>query len=316
MLVVGFVFLIKGADFFVDGSSSIAKKLRVPDIIIGLTVVAMGTSMPELVVSATSALGGSSDIAIGNVVGSNLINVLVILGLSSVIVPICVDNSVFKRDIPVLLLTAVAVPVIALLSKNADGGYMIGRIGGIILLVLFAGYLFLTIKAALDYRRAHADEADGEDEIKEKSWLKSILFTVGGAAVIIIGGDLSVDGAVAIANQLGLSEAVIGLTIVALGTSLPELVTSVVAARKGSSDIALGNIVGSNIFNALLILGTTAVIKPIPVPEASIINLFILLGVSIYLAITARTGKKISRLEGATYLVIYAAYMAYLFIGL
>ena len=313
MLVVGFVFLIKGADFFVDGSSSIAKKLRVPDIIIGLTVVAMGTSMPELVVSATSALGGSSDIAIGNVVGSNLINVLVILGLSSVIVPICVDGSMFKRDIPVLILTAVAVPVIALLSKNADGGYMIGRIGGIILLVLFAGYLFLTIKAALDYRRAHADEADGEDEIKEKSWLKSILFTVGGAAVIIIGGDLSVDGAVAIANQLGLSEAVIGLTIVALGTSLPELVTSVVAARKGSSDIALGNIVGSNIFNALLILGTTAVIKPIPVPEASIINLFILLGVSIYLAITARTGKRLSRLEGASYLVIYAGYLAYLF---
>lgn len=316
MLVAGFVLLIKGADFFVDGSSSIAKKLRVPDIIIGLTVVAMGTSMPELVVSATSALGGSSDIAIGNVVGSNLINVLVILGLSSVIVPICVDSSVFKRDIPVLLLTAVAVPVIALLSKNADGGYMIGRIGGIILLVLFAGYIFLTIKAALDYRRAHAGEDDGADEIKEKSWLKSILFTIGGAAVIIIGGDLSVDGAVEIAKQLKISEAVIGLTVVALGTSLPELVTSVVAAKKGSSDIALGNIVGSNIFNALLILGTTAVIKPIPVPVASIINLVILLGVSIYLAITARTGKKISRLEGATYLVIYAAYMAYLFIGL
>ena len=313
MLVIGFLFLIKGADFFVDGSGSIAKKLRVPDIIIGLTVVAMGTSMPELVVSATSALGGSSDIAIGNVVGSNTINVLVILGLSAVILPLCVDSSIFKRDIPVLLLTAVVVPVIALLSKNSDGGYMIGRVGGIVLIVLFIGYILLTIKAALDYRKANADAAD-EEEIKERSWLKSILFTVGGAAVIIIGGDLSVDGAVAIAKQLGISEAVIGLTIVALGTSLPELVTSVVAARKGNSDIALGNIVGSNIFNALLILGTTAIIKPIPVPFISIIDLFILLGISIYLAITARTGKRLTRLEGASYLLIYAAYMVFLFI--
>ena len=302
MLIVGFVLLIKGADFFVDGSSSIAKKLKVPDIIIGLTVVAMGTSMPELVVSATSALGGSSDIAIGNVVGSNTLNVLVILGLSAVILPLSVDSSMFKRDIPVLLLTAAVVPVIALLSKNSDGDYMIGRVGGIVLIVLFVGYILLTIKAALDYRKANADAAD-EDEIKERSWLKSILFTVGGAAVIIVGGDLSVDGAVAIAKQLGISEAVIGLTIVALGTSLPELVTSVVAARKGNSDIALGNIVGSNIFNALLILGTTAIIKPIPVPFTSIIDLFILLGVSIYLSITARTGKRLTRLEGASYLL-------------
>lgn len=313
MLAVGFLFLIKGADFFVDGSASIAKKLRVPDIIIGLTVVAMGTSMPELVVSVTSAIGGSSDIAIGNVVGSNILNILVILGLSAVIVPLCVDSSMFKRDIPVLLLTAVAVPAIALLSKNANGGYMIGRIGGIILAVLFIGYIVLNVKAALDYRKKNEGADDGE-EIKESSWLKSILLTVGGAALIIVGGDLSVDGAVAIAKQLGISEAVIGLTIVALGTSLPELVTSVVAARKGNSDIALGNIVGSNIFNALLILGTTAIIKPIPVPFVSIIDLFILLGVSIYLAITARTGKKLTRIEGATYLVFYAGYMAYLFI--
>ena len=312
MLVVGFLFLIKGADFFVDGSGSIAKKLKIPDIIIGLTVVAMGTSMPELVVSATSALGGSSDIAIGNVVGSNTLNVLVILGLSAVILPLSVDSSMFKRDIPVLLLTAVAVPVISLLGKNANGGYTIGRIGGIVLAVLFIGYIVLNVKAALDYRKKNAGADEGE-EIKESSWWKSILLTVGGAAIIIVGGDLSVDGAVAIAKQLGISEAVIGLTIVALGTSLPELVTSVVAARKGNSDIALGNIVGSNIFNALLILGTTAIIKPIPVPFTSIIDLFILLGVSIYLAITARTGKRLTRLEGASYLVLYAGYMVYLF---
>lgn len=310
MLVVGFALLIKGADFFVDGSGSIAKKLKIPDIIIGLTIVAMGTSMPELVVSVTSAIGGSSDIAIGNVVGSNLLNILIILGLSSLLIPIKVDDSMFKRDIPVLLGTAVVVPVIVLLSNN-----MVGRIGGAILMAFFVFYIFLTVRSALAYRKNNADipEAEGES-IKEISWFKSILFTIGGAAVIIIGGDMSVDGAVAIAQQLGLSEAVIGLTIVALGTSLPELVTSVVAAKKGNSDIALGNIVGSSIFNVLLILGTTAVIKPVPVPFASLIDLFILLGVTIYLAIAARTGKKLSRLEGASFLVIYVAYAAYLFI--
>ena len=310
MLVIGFALLIKGADFFVDGSSSIAKKLKIPDIIIGLTIVAMGTSAPELVVSVTSALGGSSDIAMGNVVGSNILNILVILGLSAVLIPITVDSSMFKRDIPVLLGTAVIVPVIVMLSNN-----MVGRIGGAILMAFFAFYIFLTVRSALAYRKNNAGVPDEEGEgIKEISWLKSILFTIGGAAVIVIGGDLSVDGAVAIAQQLGLSEAVIGLTIVALGTSLPELVTSVVAAKKGNSDIALGNIVGSNIFNILLILGTTAVIKPVPVPFASLIDLFILLGVTIYLAIAARTGKKLSRLEGASFLVIYAAYTAYLFI--
>jgi len=246
MLIVGFLFLIKGADFFVDGSGSIAKKLKIPDIIIGLTIVAMGTSMPELVVSVTSAIGGSSDIAIGNVVGSNILNILVILGLSSVLIPIKVDGSMFKRDIPILLLTAVAVPAISLLGKNENGGYTIGRIGGIVLAILFIGYIVLNVKAALDYRKANAGADEGE-EIKESPWWKSILLTVGGAALIIVGGDLSVDGAVAIAKQLGISEAVIGLTIVALGTSLPELVTSVVAAKKGNSDIALGNIVGSNI---------------------------------------------------------------------
>lgn len=312
MLIVGFVFLIKGADFFVDGSSSIAKKLKIPDIIIGLTVVAMGTSMPELVTSIVSSSQGKNEFALGNVVGSNIINILVILGISAVILPLCVDKSIFKRDIPVLLITAVVVPAIALLSKNADGGYMIGRVGGIILVVLFIIYILLTVKAALDYRKANEGELD-EDEIKESSWLKSILFTVGGAAVIVLGATLAVDGAEKIAEQWKVPSDVIGLTVIALGTSLPELVTSAVAAKKGNSDIALGNIVGSNIFNVLLVLGTTAVINPVPVPFTSIIDLIILLGVSIYLAITARTGKKLSRLEGASYLVLYASYMVYLF---
>ena len=314
MLVIGFVCLIKGADFFVDGSGSIAKKLRVPDIIIGLTVVAMGTSMPELVTSIVSSFEGNTEFALGNVVGSNIINVLVILGLSAVILPIAVDPSVFKRDMPVLLLTAIIVPVIALLTKNADGGYMVGRVGGIILMVLFIGYILLTIKAALDYRKAHTD--DEEEEIEERSWLKSILFTVGGAAVIVIGAKLAVSGAETIALQFNVSKDIIGLTVIALGTSLPELVTSAVAAKKGNSDIALGNIVGSNIFNVLLVLGTTATINPVPVPFANLVDLVVLLGVSIYLAITARTGKKISRFEGITYLVFYAGYLAYLLLRL
>ena len=312
LLVVGFVALIKGADFFVEGSGSIAKKLKIPDIIIGLTIVAMGTSMPELVVSVTSAIGGSSDIAIGNVVGSNILNILIILGFSALIRPIKVDGSVFKRDLPVLLLTAVAVPVISLLGKNDKGGYTIGLIGGLVLAILFIGYIALNVKAALDYRKANAGADDGE-EIKENPWWKSILFTVGGAALIIVGGDLSVDSAVAIAKQLGISEAVIGLTIIALGTSLPELVTSVVAAKKGNSDIALGNIVGSNIFNALFILGTTAIIKPVNMVFTNVIDQLVLIAVSVILAVTAWTGKKLSRGEGIFYIAMYVAYAAYLF---
>ena len=319
LLIVGFVALIKGADFFVEGSCSIAKKLKIPDIIIGLTVVAMGTSAPELAVSVSAALGGSTDIAIGNVVGSNLLNILVILGLSSVIVPIMVDKSVFKRDIPMLLVTAIAVPVIVLLTKNTltggvEADHMVGRLGGAILVALFAFYIFLTVKAALDYRKKHADDPDADgDEVKEFPMWKSLLYTVLGGAVVVIGGRISVDAATDIAHQIGLSEAVIGLTVVALGTSLPELVTSVVAARKGNSDIALGNIVGSNIFNVLLILGTTSVIKPVPVAFSSIIDLFINLGVTVYLAIAAWTGKKLSRLEGASFLVLYVVYTVYLF---
>lgn len=275
LLIVGFFILIKGADFFVEGSSSIAKKLRIPDIIVGLTIVAMGTSAPELAVSVSAALEGSSDIAIGNVVGSNILNILIILGIASVIVPITVDKSMFKRDYPMLLVTAVLLPILAVV-----GGNHIGVIGGIILMAVFAFYIFLAVKSALAYRKTHGNDPDGEN-IRVLSWWRSILYTVGGAIVIIIGGKMSVSGATDIAHQLGISEAIIGLTIVALGTSLPELVTSVVAARKGNSDIALGNIVGSNIFNVLFILGITAAIKPFDVTTDSLIDQIILLGVSV-----------------------------------
>ena len=308
LLIVGFFILIKGADFFVEGSSSIAKKLRIPDIIVGLTIVAMGTSAPELAVSVSAAVSGSSDIAIGNVVGSNLLNILIVLGVSAVIVPLTVDKSIFKRDFPVLMITAIILPIMTIIGDNN-----IGRIAGIILLVLLAAYLFLTVKSAIAYRKSEAAKAESET-IKVLPWWKSILFTVCGAAAIIIGADISVDNAILIAQQLNISESVIGLTVIALGTSLPELVTSVVAAKKGNSDMALGNVIGSNILNVLLILGLTATIKPFAVDFNNLIDQFILLGVTAYLLVTSITGKKISRIEGVTYVLIYAGYTVYLFL--
>ncbi len=313
-LVVGFVVLIKGADFFVDGSCSIAKKLRIPDIVVGLTVVALGTSLPELAVSLSAAAGGSSDMALGNVVGSNLINILVILGLSAAILPLSVDREVFRRDLPVLMLTAAILPVMTLV-----GDYRIGRICGAILVTLFVGYIALTVRSALAYRKSECvlpegEEAPAEESGKVLAWWLSILLTVGGAALIVFGGNLSVDAATEIAKQIGVSEAVIGLTVVALGTSLPELVTSAVAARKGNSDIALGNVVGSCIFNVLFILGTTALVRPLTVARASLVDQLVLVGVSAYLIFTAFTGRKLKRWEGISYLCIYGVYLAYLLI--
>ena len=313
-IVFGFAALIKGADFFVDGATAIAKKLRIPNIVVGLTIVAMGTSLPELAVSVSAAIDGSSAIAIGNVVGSNLINILVILGLSAVILPLSVDRSMFRRDLPVLMLTAAILPVMTLIG----GGYF-GRICGAILVALFIGYIALTVRSALAYRNITLPEGEApaeENEAKDLPWWLCALFTVGGAALIVLGGNFSVDGATAIAQQWGVSEAVIGLTVVALGTSLPELVTSVVAARKGNSDIALGNIVGSNIFNVLFILGTTVLVLPFEVAASGLVDQLVLLGVSALLMITAYTGKKLSRIEGAAYLAIYAAYLSYLLISM
>lgn len=307
LLVVGFLALIKGADFFVDGSSSIAKKLRIPDIVVGLTIVAMGTSAPELAVSVSAAITGSADIALGNVVGSNILNILIILGLSALILPLTIDPSMFRRDIPVLLFTAVLLPVLTLI-----GGDTIGRIAGVIMTVCFIGYIVWTLKAALDYRKKGGGEE--ESTLKTFPWWKSALFTVGGAALIIIGGNVSVEAATDIAHQLGISEAVIGLTVVALGTSLPELVTSVIAAKKGNSDIALGNIVGSNIFNVLFILGTTVLIRPIHTDVNTLIDQIFLLGASVVLAISAATGKKLSRIEGVVFLILYVGYATFLFL--
>lgn len=312
ILVVSFVALIKGADFFVEGSSSIAKKLRIPDFIVGLTIVAMGTSAPELAASASAALKGQTGMAIGNVVGSNLLNILIILGVSALILPPAVDRILFKRDIPFLLLTAVILPVMLLIGgKDELGLYELNWVSGLILLCLFVLYLFLTVRSALRHRREHPDME--EEEIKVMPWWKSILFTLGGAVLIVLGGNFAVDSATDIAHQLGIPEKVIGLTVVALGTSLPELVTSAVAAKKGNSDIAIGNVVGSNIFNVLLILGVTVTIRPVPADMSTMIDLLVVVGASVLFAVTSFLGKRIRRVEGAAYLTFYAAYLVYKF---
>ena len=270
-LVIGFVLLVKGADLFVDGSSSVAKKFHIPTVVIGLTIVAFGTSAPELAVSMSAALKGSNDIAIGNVVGSNIFNTLVVLGASAALTPIAVEKGIIKKDYPLSIFAAVLLAVLSLDILFGADAMVISRVDGIILLVCFAFFLYSTIKSALSGKT----EVE-EEEIKNIPIWKSLLFIVIGLAGIVFGGDLSVEGAKEIARFFGLSEALIGLTIVAFGTSLPELVTSVIAAKKGESDIAVGNVVGSNIFNVFLIIGASATILPMNVSSSYVFDMAVL----------------------------------------
>ena len=298
LLVVGFVLLIKGADFFVDGASSIAGKLKVPSLIIGLTVVSMGTSMPEAAVSVSASLSGDNAISLGNVIGSNIFNLLMVVGVSSIILPIVTDKDILKRDMPInLAITAILCVLLF------DG--QLSRLDAIILLLLFASYMFLLIRSALK-NRVEAEET------KIMSWTKSLIFVVIGLAAIIGGGNLVVNSAKTIAANLGMSQTLIGLTVVAIGTSLPELVTSVVAAKKGDSGIAMGNVVGSNIFNILMILGLAGVIKPMTANVEFFIDTAILIAVSLLMFLFAFTKKKTSRLEGAICVLVYVAYTAYI----
>ena len=314
-LVGGFVLLLKGADWFVEGSSSVAKLLKVPTIIIGLTVVAFGTSLPEASVSISSALAGKNALAISNVVGSNIFNTLVVLGASALIVPVCVQPGSIKKDIPFSILCTVALLGALLLGMDTVDGvssYTLGFLGGLVLAVLFAFYMYWQISAALKARKAGT--AGEEEEVKVLSPLKSAIFIVVGVACIIIGGDLVVDGASAIAMKFGMSETLVGMTIVALGTSLPELVTSMVAAKKGESDLAVGNVIGSNIFNILFVLGFSALIAPMTVDILSVIDTIAVIGVSVLALVFSATGKKISRVEGGIMLAAYFGYFAYMFV--
>ena len=298
LLIVGFLLLIKGADFFVDGASSIAAKLKVPSLIIGLTVVSMGTSMPEAAVSISASLSGSNEISLGNVVGSNIFNLLVVVGISSIVLPIVSDRDILKRDMPLsIAITGV------LFFMLLDG--FLSRLDAAILLVLFAAYMFVLIRSALKNRTE-------EGEQKTMTWAKSILVSLLGAAAIIGGGQLVVESAKTIAASLGMGETLIGLTVVACGTSLPELVTSIVAAKKGDSGIAIGNVVGSNVFNILFILGMAGVISPMTADPAFFIDTGILIGMSLMVLLFAFTKKKVSRLEGVICVLMYMAYTAYI----
>ena len=311
ILVIGFVLLIKGADFFVEGSSSVAKKFNVPSLIIGMTIVAMGTSLPELAVSVTASMTGNNTLAVSNVSGSNIFNLMVVCGACALFAPLTIDKNTLLKEFPFSILCA------GLLVVLGFFGMSLGRIDGVIFLVIFAAYLLWMIYSAKQARGAEdkletEEEEFVEEEIKILPMWKCILFIVGGMVAIKFGGDFVVDGASAIAAGFGLSQTLIGLTIVALGTSLPELVTSIVAAKKNEVDMALGNVIGSNIFNILLILGVAAVISPVAFLMENIIDIVILIIMSVVVWGFAWTSKKINRTEGMIMLLMYAVYMVYI----
>ena len=299
LLVIGFAMLIKGADIFVEGAAGIAAKFGIPQLVIGLTIVAMGTSAPEAAVSIAAAFKGTADITIGNVVGSNIMNILVILGVTAVIVAVAVQQSTVRYEIPFVIL----VTIVLLVMGALDG--KIGRLDGVILWALFIVYLIYLFLMA-----KHGREEE-ETQMDAPVW-KLLLFVVIGAALIVIGADVSVDAASEIARVIGLSERFIGLTIVALGTSLPELCTSVVAARKGNADLAIGNIVGSNIFNILFVVGTTSLIIPVPFNPAFVVDTAVAIGAAVLLWICVFRKKKMTRPGGILMLAAYAGYFAYL----
>ena len=316
LLAVGFAFLVKGADFFVDGSSSIAKKLKVPPIIIGLTIVAMGTSLPETAVSVTASLVQNNELAVSNVVGSNIFNLMFVIGVCSILTPIMVQKATVVRDIPLSLGCALFLLVLGISGLGDKTGMTLGHADGVIFLIVFAGYIFTMIRSAMKARAAGQKvEIEGVEEcdnMKELSYGKSILFLIVGAAAIAFGGDLTVDTASRIAIELGMSQTLVGLTIVSIGTSLPELVTSVVAARKNEVDMAVGNAVGSNIFNILMVLGISSAISPVALIRENIIDIVLLMVFSVMVWIFAGTRKKIERKEGIIMVVVYLVYCAYI----
>ena len=299
MLVVGFVLLVKGADWFVDGAAALAGKLGIPQLVIGLTIVAMGTSLPEAAVSITSALHGSTGITVGNVVGSNIMNILVILGTSAVITNVRIQKSTLKYELPFMLLITVAFLVMGMLGGEFT------RLDGVILL----GFMIVYLIYLLNLAKKGTEE---EEEFKDMPIWKCVVGIVLGAVMIVGGSNLVVDGASDIASAMGISDRIIGLTIVAFGTSLPELVTSVSAAKKGNAVIAIGNIVGSNIFNILFVLGATALICPVPFASQFLIDSLVAIGAGLLLWFGTMKHKELRRPVGIVMLVCYAAYFVYL----
>ncbi|MEG2583073.1 MAG: calcium/sodium antiporter [Oscillospiraceae bacterium] len=306
-LVIGFILLIKGADLFVDSSSALATRLRIPPIIIGLTVVAFGTSAPEAAVSISASISGSNDIAIGNIIGSNLFNLLMVSGISALLLPIAISRDTIRRDFPMSLVSAVLLLVLSLVGI-AD--MQLTRIDGIILLLFFCWFMYTSIHSARAFQKSEAPVDLTTIDIMPLP--KSIIIGIIGIVGIVLGGHTVVIASTSIARIFGISERLIGLTIVAIGTSLPELVTSVVAAKKGQADIAMGNVLGSNMFNIFFILGISAFISPLTIALESIIDTSILIAVSAIAYFIAWKNKKISRLSGGFLVAIYIIYAIYI----
>lgn len=308
ILIIGFILLIKGADIFVDGASNIAKKFGIPSIIVGLTIVSLGTSAPELAVSLIASLEGSNGITIGNVLGSNIFNTLIVLGLTSIIMPIIIKKSIIFKDYIVNVIVTIVLLILTFgrtLLNNEPG---LTRVSGIILLIGCIGYTIYLIKSAKD-----GNDNNGNEEINIfSSSIKIIIGIIG----IILGGNLVVNSASDIAYSFGLSDKLVGLTIVAMGTSLPELVTSMIAAIKGENDIAIGNVLGSNIFNILLILGVSSTINPIVISSSLLVDIVFLIVISFILGIFMFKGKKeklsLGRVEGLILVLLYISYIAYI----
>ena len=299
LLLVGFLFLIKGSDFFVDGASSIASHLKIPTIIVGLTIVAFGTSAPEAAVSITSSLTGSNAMAVSNVIGSNLFNMLMVIGIAALLSNLLMEKSVLKKDLPFLVAITLLFAIFIFI------GWDITNLEGIILLIILAGYIIYLIRGSKKSKNANDVEA------AKFTLPKSIILIIIGLAGIIIGGDLVVDSASAIAIALGMSETLVGLTIVAIGTSLPELVTSITALKKGENQLVIGNVIGSNIFNILFVLGASSAISRIPLDSSMLIDVVFMMGVTILCFIFGKTQDKYDKKEGVILIALFIAYMAF-----
>ena len=299
LLLVGFVFLIKGSDFFVDGASSIASLLKIPTIIVGLTIVALGTSAPEAAVSITSSLTGSNAMAVSNVIGSNLFNMMMVIGISALLSDLVMEKSVLEKDLPFLVGITLLWAIFIII------GWDITNIEGIILLIIMVVYI-----SALVYNTRKSGEAQ-EVEKPKLTLPKSIIFILVGIAGIVLGGDLVVDSASAIAIALGMSETLVGLTIVAMGTSLPELVTSITALKKGENQLVIGNVIGSNIFNILFVLGASSAISAIPLDSSMLIDVVFMLAVTVLCFIFGKTQEKYDKREGIILVTLFIVYMAF-----
>jgi len=309
ILLLGFVLLIKGADIFVDASVAIAKRFNLPNVIIALTIIAMGTSAPEVVISATSALGGYNEIAVGNIIGSNIFNLIFVVGICAVIKAFEVNFKEVSRGFWISILSATALLLMWFIFP-----YEVPRLASVGLLVAFSGYIMMLIKQVLRNKEEQVDEEEnkGEEEsINQKPLYVSIGFAVAGLALIILGGDLTVDHAVNIAYVVGISERVIGLTIIAIGTSLPELVTSIIACKRGETSIAVGSMVGSNIFNILFVLGIAGVITPLVINDTLLPDLIVLIVGSLLTLFFVYTNRRVSRFEGSIMVTLYLAYIGY-----